>query len=134
MLSRRHFLIGTIGAWAVADSNSQSVLPVAATANVPQPMLPPSEQIMYSTVRLFYEAPADIRNNIPARLSWGTGFFFNLFNSPATKQSVPVIVTNKHVVESWKKCSFSLTSRSPSCSGLQSKHAGLAFDGIPGSN
>lgn len=48
-----------------------------------------AQQLMYSTVRL--ELPTEIG------LRTGTGFFFNLFGTE--KITVPVIVTNKHVVE-----------------------------------
>lgn len=44
-----------------------------------------SEQVLYSTVRL------EVSNN-----SIGTGFFFNFVSSE--NKVVPVIITNKHVV------------------------------------
>jgi hypothetical protein len=113
MLNRRHFITGMIGVCAVANDSNRPVLPAAATVNLPQPTLPASEQMMYATVRLFCDMPANVQQNIPARTSWGTGFFFNLFHSPQTQQQLPVIVTNKHVIEHWNKCSFSFHGRLP---------------------
>jgi hypothetical protein len=118
MLNRRHFIIGTIGACAVANGANQPVLPAAATVNVPQPTLPASEQMMYATVRLFNETPANVAQGIPASMSWGTGFFFNLFHSPQTQEQVPVIVTNRHVIEHWNNCCHRPAYRSQGVIGI----------------
>jgi hypothetical protein len=102
-LNRRDFMIATAGIAAmteVVSSNAASIVPTGG--NMPQPVLPPTEQLMYSTVRLF-----NVTGN---RLNWGTGFLFNLFN--ATSSQVPVIVTNRHVVESiGDQCAFTFTGR-----------------------
>ena len=51
---------------------------------------------MYSAVRLVNQTPTSVK--------WGTGFLFNLFN--AGNFAVPVIITNRHVVEGWDQCTF----------------------------
>lgn len=53
-----------------------------------------SEMLMYSTIRI------ECRDS-SGNLSTGTGFFFNFLEEtkPKPKTSVPVIITNKHVVE-----------------------------------
>lgn len=54
--------------------------------------LTPSEMLMYSTIRI---ECLDSSGN----LSTGTGFFFSFLENQETKTSVPVIITNKHVIE-----------------------------------
>jgi len=74
------------------------------SGNIAQPVLPLTEQLMYSTVRLFNETGND--------LHWGTGFLFNLFN--VASHQVPVIVTNKHVAEDMgDDCTLTFTGRRP---------------------
>jgi hypothetical protein len=84
MLSRRDFLAATGGALALADASAmatEAVLPTSAST--PQPTLPPTEQIMYSAVRLFNVTAADVLNNKPATLHWGPAFS-SIFLAPRT--------------------------------------------------
>jgi Trypsin-like peptidase domain len=74
---------------------------IESTAGAAQVSLTPTEQLMYSTIRLHYEGNGT--------LHWGTGFLFKLFE--VGNQFVPVIVTNKHVVANMKECHFSFASR-----------------------
>ena len=83
----------------ISLSAPDTVLPTSASDATPK--LTVSEQIMCATVRLSNETPGLKR--------WGTGFHFRLFNT--NENSVPVIVTNQHVIDGWDKCSFSLASR-----------------------
>ena len=62
--------------------------------------LTPTELMMHSTVRIECVGPNNAKSS-------GTGFFYNLFVSG--KQSVPVIVTNKHVLLGNDKAIFFLT-------------------------
>ena len=104
MLNRREDIIAMAGALlmpAATSSASNAVLPTSAASAPPNLTL--TEQLMYSTVRLFNQTGNSLR--------WGTGFLFFLFKT--SESSFPVIVTNRHVVEGWDKCSFTLTSRSP---------------------
>lgn len=54
--------------------------------------LTPSEMLMYSTIRI---ECLDSNGNP----STGTGFFFSFLENQETKTSVPVIITNKHVID-----------------------------------
>ena len=54
--------------------------------------LTPSEMLMYSTIRI---ECLDANGN----LSTGTGFFFNFLENKEENTHVPVIITNKHVIE-----------------------------------
>ena len=92
------------------SSTTSPVLPTSASSA--QPLLTPTEQLMYSAVRLF--------NQVGQTLHWGSGFLFHLFNMNG--QSVPVIVTNKHVVNGWDNCSFELAARNPDGSPDLSTH------------
>ena len=93
-----------------------SILPTSASA--PQPQLTPTEQLMYSTVRLVNESGGLTRS--------GTGFFFQLFKSQ--ESSVPVIVTNRHVVDGWDKCAFSFAGRLADCSPDLDHHIPIQLD------
>jgi hypothetical protein len=55
-------------------------------------MLAPSEQLMYSTVRI----ETILANN--AGRSTGTGFVFDFLRDETQGRTIPTIVTNKHVV------------------------------------
>ena len=63
-----------------------------------------TEQLAYSTVRIETELPGLERGT-------GTGFFFDLPHSGDSK--IPLIVTNKHVVEGASKGTFKLTCTTP---------------------
>jgi len=73
---------------------------IMSTAGNAQPPMTPTEQLMYSTVRLHYTEAG--------RTSWGTGFVYYFFKSG--EAAVPAIVTNRHVIAGMKTCSFSLAS------------------------
>lgn len=74
----------------------------APTATVVEPVLMPTEQLLYSTVRLAYKPT-------PTTVKWGTAFFFAFFKTEAV--SLIALVTNRHVVEDMKSCFFSLVGR-----------------------
>jgi hypothetical protein len=103
MLNRRDAIIAMAGALMMpATSSNASDAALPTSASVAQPNLTISERLMYSTVRLF--------NQTGNTLHWGTGFLFHLFKMGDS--AVPVIITNRHVVQDWNKCSFALLSRS----------------------
>jgi hypothetical protein len=104
MLTRRDFLVAAGALVMASESTTTTAEPIlATTANTPQLQLTPSEQLMYSTVRLFNESTQSLK--------WGTGFVCWLFH---TEQSnLPVIVTNRHVIDGWDKCTFSFAGRLP---------------------
>jgi hypothetical protein len=106
LLNRRDFLIaGTAtSALGLADPAIAAPPTMATSGAASRPKLTITEQLMYSTVRLYNQTGNNLR--------WGTGFFFELFH--AKNFSVPVIVTNRHVVEGWDTCSFSFEGESPS--------------------
>ncbi len=54
--------------------------------------LSPSEQITYSTVRI----ECEFKNNAGGT---GTGFFFQFLKDESTGNHIPVVITNKHVIE-----------------------------------
>jgi hypothetical protein len=56
-----------------------------------------SEHIMYSTARIVGKVPNS------TNVKTGTGFFFNF---PAEGGQLPVLITNKHVIEGTEKLSF----------------------------
>lgn len=60
------------------------------------------EQLQYSTARIEGE-------NKEGHTITGTGFFFKLLDNPSTGTSFPVMITNKHVVETIVKGSFFIT-------------------------
>jgi hypothetical protein len=102
MLNRRDFLIATGSALLMTDQTSNASAAVLPTsASTPQPVLTPTEQLMYSAIRLV--------NQKAASVSSGTGLIFNLFNTKSSQ--VPVIVTNRHVVEGSDQCTFNLVGR-----------------------
>lgn len=101
-LNRRAFLVGAASSAAAVTSSlsfAASAIPVAAS--VPRPQLTPSELLMFSTVRLSHLGVNSFQ--------WGTGFLFELFHTATT--SVPVIVTDRHVVETWDSCFFSFAGK-----------------------
>ncbi len=62
--------------------------------------LSPAEQLAHSTVRIECDLPGD-------QLGTGTGFFYSLNRKEG--QHIPVIITNKHVIEGALKGRFILT-------------------------
>lgn len=73
--------------------------PVPTATETPKPSLTVTEQLMHATIRIECVVGQDH--------SIGTGFLFQLFRQGS--QSVPVIVTNKHVVRGGVSGSFQLT-------------------------
>jgi hypothetical protein len=67
-------------------------------------MLTPSEMLLHATVRI-----ESIKQN--GDTSCGTGFFFRLFAD--AESSVPVIVTNKHVIDGETVCRFHVSIAGP---------------------
>jgi hypothetical protein len=59
-----------------------------------------TEQMMYCTTRIIGRIPGSITN-----YKTGTGFFYN-FPSEGVNQSVPVLITNKHVIEGTSSLEF----------------------------
>jgi hypothetical protein len=99
MIQRRNFISGALAIGGCGLYSSQILADeVAATAAQTTPALTPTEQLMYSTVRLVYQTPQQTK--------WGTAFLFAFFKTDAS--SVLALVTNRHVVEGMQSCSFSL--------------------------
>jgi hypothetical protein len=101
MIDRRAFLTGAASTLAFVSSTFAEDTE-GPSAAISQPALLPTEQLLYSTVRLAYQAT-------PTTIKWGTAFFFSLFRTENVH--FLVLVTNKHVVDDMKNCSFSLAAR-----------------------
>lgn len=71
-----------------------------------------TEQLSYSTVRLECQTPGG--------LSTGTGFFFKFLEDD--KGHTPVIVTNKHVIQSATAGRFIITKSDPDGDPIQTDH------------
>jgi hypothetical protein len=82
--------------------------------------LTPVEQLAYSTVRI----EADL---IDGDVSTGTGFFFRL-KEKEDGSHIPVIVTNKHVIEGSAKGRFQLTLKDESGVPLIKSHFTFELD------
>lgn len=67
-----------------------------------EPQLTIPEKLMHATVRMECVGAGGVK-------SWGTGFFFKFLEDG--KQHVPVIVTNKHVIEGAHTGAFWLTKK-----------------------
>lgn len=97
-IRRRSLIVGTIVTIAASSAMKHSRgSPAAPTGSPGMPdkppqQLAPTEQLMHATVMIECVDKASLRSS-------GTGFFFSLFNQPEKNQSVPVIVSNKHVVK-----------------------------------
>jgi hypothetical protein len=110
MLNRREFshAMTAVGA-AIFGGNiavADTIAPTAAAEATPK--LTPTEQLMYSTVRLTYQTPTQINGNTVIQTKWGTAFLFAFFRTG--QSSVPALVTNRHVVADMKQCTFALAS------------------------
>lgn len=90
------------GHFAMADT----VAPTVAAATAPK--LTPTEQLMYSTVRLSYQQPTQINGSTVVQTKWGTAFLFAFFRTD--QSSVLALVTNRHVVADMKQCTFALAA------------------------
>jgi len=94
-----------------------AILPAAASAPIP---MTPTEQLMHAVVRISNETAGQVR--------WGTGFLFHFFQTSAG--SFPAIVTNKHVLEGLKDCSFFVASTNADGSPNSDKHLKLEIPDI----
>ena len=83
--------------------------------------LAPSEQIAHSTVRIEIELADGKRGT-------GTGFFFSF--AKERDRHVPVIITNKHVVDSAVRGRFHLTTADLEGNPTYSKHEVFTFEGF----
>jgi hypothetical protein len=104
VISRRYVLLATVASVGLASKgwSEETAGPPTAIAPVeppPHPNLTPTEFLMHATVR--------IQCTNGQGLSIGTGFLFHLFHQG--DQSVPVIVSNKHVITGTVTGSFELT-------------------------
>ena len=123
MLNRREAMLTAFSAVAfqkLRDAHAQDHHVQSTSAQTNQPALTPTEQLMYSTVRL--------ANQNGNTVHWGTGFLFSLFNWNG--RGVLVVVTNKHVVDGWDKCTFSLASRLPDDTPDLEKHIPIQIDDL----
>lgn len=77
--------------------------------------LTPAEQLMYATIRL----ESDLGNG---NVVTGTGFFFYY------QDSIPVIITNKHVIKGGKTGSFVFTQRDGRGLPIRKKHQRVVCD------
>lgn len=80
-----------------------------------------SEKLSYSTIRI----ECTFSNG---EIGTGTGFFFNFLENKETGECVPVIVTNKHVVEGAVKGKFIFTKADEKGEPLDSEHIPINFD------
>jgi hypothetical protein len=79
-----------------------------------------SEQITYSTVRI----ECDFANGSGT----GTGFFFKFLEDKATGQNVPVVITNKHVIEGAIRGRLIFTKASTDNQPLDTQHFPIMLD------
>jgi hypothetical protein len=110
VINRRSILLATLAGVGLASTGRSEEPPakpaLTATSKPPEPphpMLTPTEFLMHATVR--------IESTNKQGVSVGTGFLFHLFHQG--DNSVPVIVTNKHVVKGATTGSFELTMAKP---------------------
>ncbi len=80
-----------------------------------------SEQLSYSTVRI----ECTYSNG---ETGTGTGFFFNFLENKETGEYVPVIITNKHVVEGASKGRFIFTKANNNGEPIDNQHFPVEFD------
>jgi len=80
-----------------------------------------SEQITYSTVRIECEYSDGTSGT-------GTGFFFQFLKDEATGRHVPVVITNKHVVNQSTKGRLIFTKANSNNEPLDTQHFQVYFD------
>lgn len=83
--------------------------------------LSPSEQITYSTVRIECEYSDGTTGT-------GTGFFFRFLQDESTGQHIPVVITNKHVIDGANKGRLIFTKADENNEPLDTKHFQVFFD------
>jgi len=79
-----------------------------------------SEQITYSTIRIECEYDDGVGT--------GTGFFFRFLHDAATGNHVPVVITNKHVIEGAKRGKLIFTKADTNNQPLDTQHFQVYFD------
>ena len=80
-----------------------------------------SEQITYSTVRI----ECDYSDGTSGT---GTGFFFQFLRDEATGSHVPVVITNKHVINGASKGRLIITKKDVNNQPLDTQHFQVYFD------
>ena len=73
------------------------------------------EQISYSTIRIECQ-------NTDSRLCTGTGFFFNFLQDDIKNQNIPVIITNKHVVNNAQSGTLIFTKKDANGRPIDKEH------------
>lgn len=81
-----------------------------------------SEQLLYSTVRI----ECDYNNGIQGT---GTGFFFQ-FLKESSGQHIPVIITNKHVINAATQIKFTFTKANSNNEPLDTQHFTVGCDNL----
>lgn len=80
-----------------------------------------TEQLQYSTVRIECE-------HIDGSKGTGTGYFFKFKESTEDSSYVPVVITNKHVIEGAKRGIFILTKMDQQGNPLDTEHFKLEIE------
>jgi V8-like Glu-specific endopeptidase len=80
-----------------------------------------TEQLSYSTVRIECEDSS-------GSISSGSGYFFKFKDNKETKQHIPVVITNKHVVERSKKGRLIFTKANSNGEPLDTNHFSFFID------
>lgn len=80
-----------------------------------------SEQLTYSTVRI----ECEYRDG---RSVTGTGFFFQFLNNETNNTHVPVVITNKHVINNTIKGRLIFSKASENGAPLDNQHFQVNFD------
>jgi len=80
-----------------------------------------SEQLTYSTIRI---ECVDLNGNH----STGTGYFFKFKMNKETNEHVPVLITNKHVIENAKNGKLIFTQATEEYKPLDTKHYPVTID------
>lgn len=79
-----------------------------------------SEKLTYSTIRIECE-------DINGKLSTGTGYFFNFRVNKETGDCIPVLITNKHVIQNAKKGRLIFTKASKDGTPMDTEHYYATF-------
>lgn len=85
-----------------------------------------SEKISYSTVRI----ECDYENGTSGT---GTGFFYNFLIDKENKTHIPVIITNKHVINGALRGRFILTTADNEGNPIDTDHYGVYYDNFESS-